>query len=116
MLCVPQSEAAAKRVGVVARATLRRQCLENLDVTTADYRVVGLKRGDHEVDDVEDVTAPFLLTMTFQRSTTNVILICVLPVRKVSKLHRLDDAFNDHCATEASAEGGAKETNVPFGK
>src|ERR1700730_9358455 len=56
----PQPKSAAKGIGVIARATKRRQRFELLDVASPEHRVVGLERRNEASHDVGNVTTPFL--------------------------------------------------------
>src|SRR6516164_1186197 len=58
----PQAESSAKSVGIFARTTPLRQCVELLDVTSSDHRVIRLQGRHEALDDVGHMTPPLLFT------------------------------------------------------
>src|SRR5215467_11774882 len=96
----PQAEAAAEGVGVVARARMRRQRMEFLDVAAPNHRIVGLERGDEACHDVGNVTAPFLLAVALQSGAAHVVLIGTLLVGQMAELHGFYDAVDYHGRSE----------------
>src|SRR5262245_12192891 len=53
---------------------------------------------------VIDVTAPLLLAVALQANPSDVVLVGALLVRQVGELHRMHNAFDDHCAAQASSQ------------
>ena len=70
----PQAKSAAKSVGVFARTTPPRQCIELFDVTSSDHRVIRPQGRREPLDDVGHMTPPLLLTAALQAGTSDVVL------------------------------------------
>src|SRR4030095_4029677 len=71
----PQAKSAAKSVGIFARTTPPRQCVELLDVVSPDHRLIRPQGGREPLDDVGHMTPPLLLTAALQAGTSDVILV-----------------------------------------
>src|SRR6516225_11424211 len=80
----PQAKSAAKSVGVFARTTPPRQCIELFDVTSSDHRVIRPQGRREPLDDVGHMTPPLLLTPALEAGTSDVILVGAFLVRQVS--------------------------------
>src|ERR1700741_4194256 len=101
---LPEPKSAAESVIVIAGAGMGRQRIQHFDVAAPDHGVVGLQRSDEMRDDIEYVTAPFLLAVTLEPVPTHIVLIDAFLVRQVAELHGLDDAVYDHGPPKAGSE------------
>jgi hypothetical protein len=57
----PQPKSAEKGIVVVSGASVRRQRLQLLDVSSSKHCVFGFKRRDEAIHDVSNVAPPLLL-------------------------------------------------------
>src|SRR5256886_9155295 len=72
----------------------------------------GLQRSDQMRDDIEHVTAPFLLAVTLEPLPTHIVLIDAFLVRQVAELHGLDDAVYDHGRSEEHTSELQSQSNL----
>src|SRR6202023_220325 len=100
----PQPKSAAKGIGVIACATMRRQRFKHLDVSSPEHRVVGLPRRNQASHHAGNVTPPFLLAVALQSRPAYIVLIGALLVGQVTELHGLHDAVDNHGRSKPGSE------------
>src|SRR4029453_4696757 len=100
----PQAKSTAKSVGIFARTTPPRQCVELPDVASPDHRPTAPEGGREPLDDVGHMTPPLLLTAALEACTSDVILVGAFLVRQVSELHRLYHAVGDQGAAKSRSQ------------
>src|SRR6516162_5732828 len=100
----PQAESSAKSVGIFARTTPPRQCVELLDITSSDHRVIRLQGRHEALDDVGHMTPPLLFTVALYAGTSDVILVGAFLVRQMAELHRLYHAVGDKGGAQACSQ------------
>src|SRR5262249_35232983 len=94
---LPQTKAAEKRIGVVARSAARRQHLQLLDIASAQDHVVSFECRNKPGDNIAHCVAPLILAKSLQSANADVVLVSAPPVGQMAELHWLDDAIDDKC-------------------
>src|SRR5215471_18141461 len=100
----PKSKAPDECISVVARTTTLGHFLEFLDIATAENDVLGLEGCAQPLNNVDDVFPPFVLAVLLQTAKADVVLVRSLAIRKMAKLHRLQESVDDHGGAEARAQ------------
>src|SRR6185436_19601575 len=108
---LPQSESSQECVRVRPRPCPVRKLAQFLCVAAAEDDVLRLQRVLETGDDFGHGLRPFLLAEAIEAALADVVLERLLAIRKVSDLHGLDDAVDDHRGAETRAE--AKEQHPP---
>lgn len=101
----PATKPANERVGVVTFAATQRERTQFAGVAAPEHDLLGLEGGDQARDHVSDMSPPFLLTVSFQSATADIVLVGSFPVRKVTQFHGLDNAVVDQGRTKVPKPG-----------
>jgi hypothetical protein len=99
----PETKPANERVGVVTFAATRRERTQFAGVGAPEHDLL-LEGGDQARDHVSDMSPPFLLTVSFQSATADIVLVGSFPVRKVTRFHGLDNAVVDQGRTKTRSQ------------
>src|SRR5689334_7669405 len=104
-MLLPQTKSAAKCVGVRAETDPGGQCVELLGISSAHDDLLDLERGLEPLDDVGDMTAPFLFAEPFEPGAAHVLFVrASLFIGQMRELQRLEHAIDDQRRPEAGSE------------
>jgi hypothetical protein len=88
-LIVPKAEAAGKCIGIIARATVRRQRRQLFCVAPARHDILGFKRRNQLRHGFRDITLPFVYAQAVQTALPDVMLAGVPFPRQMAEFQGL---------------------------
>src|SRR5262249_27911096 len=106
----PEAKPAEERVIVVASTTSRRKFLQPFHVAAPEHNILRFERRDKLRYYVGDVALPTSLPPLLQSALSHIFLIGGPFVGQMAKLHRFDDAVDNHRRSKPRAQ--AKEQHL----